>query len=196
LTGTPPSANLLTQLAAMDALSAAKYSIDPANAESKGFYNVTLKNFATPWTNRDQTVFAPLNDYTATVIAWCVMMCLSIHCYRPMCCTSAPQRVCRRIPIPTTTQLSRSRGPRHRPAIEQQLGQANAIVGYRPAGQAVAGVITSRAAAEAFFIDGTNRAMFRFTMLNHLCHDMETVQETTRPPDRIRQDVSRQPRWR
>ena len=32
------------------------------------FYNVTLKNFVTPWTNRDQTVFAPLNDYTATVI--------------------------------------------------------------------------------------------------------------------------------
>jgi len=48
LTGTPPSANLLTQLAAMDALSAAKYSIDPTNVESKGFYNVTLKNFATP----------------------------------------------------------------------------------------------------------------------------------------------------
>ena len=32
------------------------------------YYDVTLKNFATPWTNRDQTVFAPLNDYTATVI--------------------------------------------------------------------------------------------------------------------------------
>ena len=32
------------------------------------FYNVTLKNIATPWTNRDQSVFAPLNDYVATVI--------------------------------------------------------------------------------------------------------------------------------
>ena len=36
--------------------------------ESSAFYNVTLKNFVTPWTNREQTVFAPLNDYTATVI--------------------------------------------------------------------------------------------------------------------------------
>ena len=36
--------------------------------EAPSFYNVTLKNFVTPWTNRDQTVFAPLNDYTATVI--------------------------------------------------------------------------------------------------------------------------------
>ena len=29
---------------------------------------MTLKNFAMPWTNRDQTVFAPLNDYVATFI--------------------------------------------------------------------------------------------------------------------------------
>ncbi len=36
--------------------------------DNSAFYNVTLKNFATPWTNRDQSVFVPLNDYTATVI--------------------------------------------------------------------------------------------------------------------------------
>ena len=59
--------------------------------------------------------------------------------------------------------------------------------------EATAGIITSRAAAEAFFIDGTNRAMFRFTLLNHLCNDMEQVHDTTRPPDRIRQDVTRSP---
>ena len=32
------------------------------------FYNVTLKNFAAPWTNRDRSIFVPLNDYIATVI--------------------------------------------------------------------------------------------------------------------------------
>jgi hypothetical protein len=58
---------------------------------------------------------------------------------------------------------------------------------------ASAGLMTTRAAAAAFLIDGTNRADFRFTMLNHMCHDMETVHDTTRPPDRIRQDVSRSP---
>jgi len=58
---------------------------------------------------------------------------------------------------------------------------------------ATAGVMTSRAAAEAFFSDGTNRAMFRFTLLNHLCHDLEQVKDITRSPDRIRQDVSRSP---
>ena len=32
------------------------------------FYRTTLKNFSTPWTNRDQDVFAALNDYSATII--------------------------------------------------------------------------------------------------------------------------------
>ena len=35
--------------------------------------------------------------------------------------------------------------------------------------------------------------MFRFTLLNHLCRDMEQMHDTTRPPDRIRQDVTRSP---
>jgi hypothetical protein len=58
---------------------------------------------------------------------------------------------------------------------------------------AVAGVITTRGAGSAFFINGTNRAMFRFTMLNHLCNDLQLVMDITRPPDRIRQDVARSP---
>ncbi len=35
--------------------------------------------------------------------------------------------------------------------------------------------------------------MFRFTLMAHLCNDLETVEDITRPPDRIRQDVSRSP---
>jgi hypothetical protein len=57
----------------------------------------------------------------------------------------------------------------------------------------VAGVMTTRAAARAFFVDGTNRAMFRFTVLNHLCNDLEQYKDTELPTDRIRQDVSRSP---
>ena len=53
--------------------------------------------------------------------------------------------------------------------------------------------MTTRAASEAFFIAGTNRAMFRFTLMNHLCMDMEQVHDTSVTPDRIRQDVSRSP---
>ena len=62
-----------------------------------------------------------------------------------------------------------------------------------PPPAATAGIITSRAAAQAFFIAGTNRAMFRFTLLNFMCRDLEEIHDTSRPPDRIRQDVSRSP---
>ena len=63
----------------------------------------------------------------------------------------------------------------------------------RVAGAATAGAMTTRAASEAFFVAGTNRAMFRFTLINHMCMDMEQVHDTSVIPDRIRQDVSRSP---
>src|SRR5213079_3047451 len=59
--------------------------------------------------------------------------------------------------------------------------------------EAASGIWTTRGGSSAFFIMGTNRAQFRFTMINHLCHDMETLMDTTRPTDRIRQDVARTP---
>jgi hypothetical protein len=195
LTGTPPSDALLTQMTTLvtsgNAVGAARLAIDPTNAESKGFYSVTLKNFATPWTNRDRTVFAPLNDYTATVIGMV------------------------RDNVPFNTLLSAdtiytgntSGAPAysavnndHYQFLEDNdadlrtalVAQNQSAVTGLPA-TATAGVITTRAAAQAFFIAGTNRAMFRYTLLNHLCRDLEQVHDTSRPPDRIRQDVSRSP---
>ncbi len=32
------------------------------------FYNVTVRNFAQPMSNKPQSLFVPLNDYTATII--------------------------------------------------------------------------------------------------------------------------------
>ncbi|MDH3409753.1 MAG: hypothetical protein OEN51_10355, partial [Gammaproteobacteria bacterium] len=70
LAGVPPTDTVLQQMQdAIDpglpgtAKDAAIIAMNNAN-----FYNVTLKNFAAPWTNRDQSVFVPLNDYIATVI--------------------------------------------------------------------------------------------------------------------------------
>src|SRR5260370_39106154 len=59
--------------------------------------------------------------------------------------------------------------------------------------EATSGIWTTRGGSSAFFIMSTNRAQVRVTMINHLCHDMETVMDTTRPTDRIRQDVARTP---
>jgi len=60
LTGVPPTAAVLDLMEQQiappnnDPFAAAMIAIDDANnPNSKYFYNVTLKNFATPWTNRD-----------------------------------------------------------------------------------------------------------------------------------------------
>src|SRR6202167_4414707 len=63
IAGIQPTAAELAQMTATDPVSAALVATnDPA------FYNNTVRNLAAPWTNRDQSVFVPLNDYTATVV--------------------------------------------------------------------------------------------------------------------------------
>jgi hypothetical protein len=193
LTGTPPTPALLDDLTNRvdsDPVAAALYMLDASSARSNGFYSVTLKNFATPWTNRDQTVFAPLNDYTATVIG----MVRDDKDFRGVLFDDILYVA------PAVSPAYSPTSNAHYDALESNSVDLRSALAERaqsslnglPA-NATAGVITSRAAAEAFFIDGTNRAMFRFTLLNHLCRDMEQIHDTSRPPDRIRQDVTRSP---
>src|SRR5512138_676956 len=193
LVGTPPTPALLDDLesrVAADKVAAGMYMLDPSSPRSSQFYTTTLKNFATPWTNRDQTVFAPLNDYTATVIGM-VRDDVDFRTVLSADLVYVGQGVS---PAYSTTNND------HYEALESNNSDLRVVLqgttqsslnGLPPA--ATAGIITSRAAAQAFFIDGTNRAMFRFTLLNHLCRDMEQVNDLTRPPDRIRQDISRSP---
>ena len=67
IAGVPPSAAVLDAMAAEITAGRADDAALIA-MDNPAFYSVTLKNLVTPWTNREQTVFAPLNDYTATVI--------------------------------------------------------------------------------------------------------------------------------
>jgi len=191
LAGVPPTA------AVLDAMAndiAAGRSIDAAYRamESKSFYAVTLKNFATPWTNRDQTVFAPLNDYTATVIG----MVRDDVPFNTLLSADLLYVGASGLGLPDYSPASNDHYEQMEARgidLKQGLTRTtqSAVLGLPST--ATAGVMTTRAAAQAFFIDGTNRAMFRYTMLNHLCRDLEQVQDSTRPPDRIRQDVSRSP---
>ena len=197
LTGTPPSEAVLNSLetrvgtgSTAELEATAAYIIDPARDTSKNFYTVTLKNFATPWTNRDQSVFAPLNDYSATVIG----LVREDVDFRQVLFDDVVY-IGSGSGIPPYSPTSNA----HYEALESNNVDLRTLTRTTQSSlnglptTATAGVITSRAGAEAFFIDGTNRAMFRFTLLNHMCRDLEQVQDTTLPPDRIRQDVTRSP---
>ena len=196
IAGVPPSAATLTTMTQEITASPGQSGLLAAAAEATKaptFYNVVLKNMVTPWTNRNQTVFAPLNDYTATVVGMV------------------------RDDVPFNTVLSGdvlytfngsglpaaslSSNSHYATAEANGLDMSSTSVlvattqsaAYSMPVQATAGVITTYGGGSAFFVAGTNRAMFRFTMINHMCKDMELLMDTTRPTDRIRQDVSRSP---
>ncbi len=190
LAGVPPSAAVLAQMATLITAGNPQAAAQLAMNNS-AFYNVTLRNFVAPATNRAQSPFVPLNDYIATVIGMV------------------------RDNVPFNTVLSAdlvyvgntSGAPPYSPTNNNHylyldnngVDLKSALVATTQSSltgvpsTATAGVITTEAAAQAFFIAGTNRAMFRFTLINYLCRDMDQVLDITRPPDRIRQDVSRSP---
>jgi hypothetical protein len=198
IAGVPPSAAELASM--VSALSSCGGSCAPGASQlvtaaqtataAPTFYSVTLKNMVIPWTNRDQTVFAPFNDYAATVIGMV------------------------RDDVPFNTALSADilyvvNGVSPAPSIGDNnhyataeangvdllanLKQTSQSAAYGTPTAATAGLLTTRGAESSFFINGTNRAMFRYTMINHFCSDMQTLMDTTRPTDRVRQDVARSP---
>lgn len=196
LTGVPPDEQVLLAMST----SISEYGDGVQAAEmamlDDHFYRVTLKNFAAPWTNREQTPFVPLNDYIATVMG----LVRDEDDFRKLLWDDI---------IYTAAGVSPAyavNNNQHYQALEQGVDASGQPFDYQqrlerqlqsavtglPA-EATAGAITSRAAAKAFFIAGTNRAQLRFTLMNHLCRDLEQVHDVTRTPDRIRQDVSRSP---
>lgn len=194
ITGVPPKAATLNSMeqkieegnhmeAAMEAM------------ENPNFFNTTLKNFISPWTNEDRDVFVDLNDYTATVIG---MIRDDIPFNTVL--TADILYVSSSSNIPDYAQDNND----HYIAIQENnidLSNTSEFVRTTQSSQegsplspaTASGVVTTRAAASAFFKDGTNRAMFRFTSINYLCKDLEQLQDVTRPPNYIRQDVSRSP---
>ena len=201
LTGVPPTDAMLDVMeTAIDSgvngpVLAAQYAMDGAPAENAtgDFYTTTLKNWATPWTNEAQDSFAPLNDYSATVIG----MARDNMDFREILAGDV-------IYTGNVSGIPAYSGSDndHFEFLESSganLGDTNVLQQQLQSSvtglpvEAVAGVMTTRAAARAFFVDGTNRAMFRFTLVNHLCMDLEQLKDNSRPTDRIRQDVSRGP---
>ena len=191
LAGVPPSETVLATMA-NDIAAGRPTDAAMVAMQNHAFYDVTLKNFAMPWTNRDQTVFAPLNDYVATVIG----MVRDDVPFDRVLYDDILYVGKSGLGVPAYSPASND----HYAALESQginlkdgLVQTSQSAASGIATDATAGVLTTRAAAAAFFRAGTNRAMFRYTLVNHLCRDLEQVMDTSRPPDRVRQDVSRSP---
>jgi hypothetical protein len=187
ITGVPADAATLN---AMEPLIATNVQGAAAMATAAPqFYNVTLKNMFLPATNRDQSVFVPLNDYVVTAIG----MIKDDVPFNTALSADILYTLSGSLPAPSAANNDHySTADTNNVDISKSLVKTTQTAVY---GSTVvpAGLITTRASSAAFFINGTNRAMFRFTLVNHLCRDMEQVQDTSRPTDMIRQDVANSP---
>jgi hypothetical protein len=196
IAGVPPSAAVLDQMAALIATGNPDDTLAAANIamQNPQFLMTSVKNMATPWTNVERSVHGDLNDYTALVIG---MIRDDVPFDQVL---SADLMYVGANVQPAYSQTDNE----HYRALESQRVDLSNPALFVPVPQSTlpgsqlmagdtAGVITTRAAGEAFFSAGTNRRMWRFTTLNYLCRDMELLHDITRPVDRIRQDVSRSP---
>ena len=196
LAGVPPAdETVLTTMAGHIGAGRADLAAEIA-MNNPSFYNVSLKNFVTPWTNEAGSVFEPLNDYTATVIGMIrddvpFNLVLSEDIVYVADPNLAPG-----LPGYSQTnndhyeQLEAANFPLGDVLVREEQSD---LPGTQLSAGDAAGIMTTRAAAKEFFSAGTNRAMFRFTSMNFLCRDLEDMHDVSRPGDRIRQDVTRSP---
>ncbi|WP_339798864.1 hypothetical protein [uncultured Marinobacter sp.] len=191
LAGVPPSEAVLGIMASQIRSGSAVQAAFTA-MEDPAFYDVTLKNFAAPWTNEAMTPFVPLNDYTATVIG----LVKDDRDFREVLWADVVYVGDTNLGLPAYSNVNNA----HYETLERSSHSLQDALVRRTQSSlnglpsdATAGVMTSRAASQAFFSAGTNRAMLRFTLVNHLCNDLEQLADVTLPVDRIRQDVSRSP---
>jgi len=191
IAGTPASPTVLDSMAA-DILAGDVNKAAFTAMENEAFYDVTLKNLAAPWTNEAMSSFVPLNDYTATVIG----LVRDEEDFRTLLHGDVLYVGNSSLGLPAYSNTDNN----HYEALENlatslknNLEKVTQSSRNGIPASATSGILTSRAAAKAFMSAGTNRALFRFTTLNHLCNDMEQLNDTSLPPDRVRQDVSRSP---
>ena len=164
--------------------------------QNPAFYNTTLREFATPWTNREQSVYADLNDSTATVIGM-------IRDDVPFDQVLYEDIVYVGSANVTNVAYSHSDNEHYRQLQDDRVDlsdpanlvadQQSTLPGAQIGAAEAAGIMTTRGFAEAFLVAGTNRAAVRFATLNFMCMDMEAFRDVTAWPDRIRQDVTRSP---
>jgi hypothetical protein len=191
LASVPPSPAILLQMENLIKSGSSKEAALVA-MENTNFYDITLKNWAKKWTNKDQTSRVPLNDYAATVIGIVRdnipfdQILYGDHLYIAAANT------------PVTIPPYDKKNNNHYIELEKKFVSLktyltrvdqSSITGIPD----TAGVLTTRAAGEAFLSAGTNRRMNRFVFMNFLCRDYEAVHDLNISDYHVRQDVERNP---
>ncbi len=202
IAGVPPVG---AQLESVSALAAANklWEIGELATEHRSFLTSTVKGFASPMTNVTQQSAVDLNDFSATVIgairddlpmsrllyddilyegdtAALSALGVSVAAYSRTTNNHYRDLDRRGVDLSSSALFKRVKQTDRTDALEDAQGNLQTM-----------GVMTTRAAGEAFFNAGTNRRVIRFMLVNFMCLDMEQMHDTTQDEDRIRWDVPR-----
>ena len=163
LTGVPPTEAVLTSMTSMiqnqDAIGAAMLAMD-----NPSFINTTIKDWATPWTNRDQSVYRDLNDSTATVMGMVrddvpfdqILYADTVY----IGSANATNDAYSVSDNDHYEDLQNRRRDLSDPAMLVAMNQS--ALNDQLAANQTAGIMTTRGYAQAFLIAGTNRAALAF----------------------------------
>ena len=190
IAGVPPKINVLNQMTSMIAQGDAEGAAYVA-MENPNFYNVTLKNWIKPWSNRDQTPRVAFNDYVATILG-IIRDDVSFD-------KILYDDILYVVDNGNLPAYSNTDNQHYQNAENQRLDFMNTLVVKRQSdltgipSNAVAGVTTTRSSGENYFQAGTNRRVNRFIFMNYLCKDYEDLHDITVPDFRVARDVERNP---
>lgn len=158
------------------------------------FYSETLKSIFSAWTNKDRKVLIPLNDFSATAIG----LARDNVDFRTIL-TGDVIYTCEGVAgVPAYSNQNNN----HYKTCEINANLKTALVAKKQSDlnpmlknktNVPAGVFTTRAFAESFYMDGTNRVAVKETLASFLCEDIPAFHDTAIPDYRVRQDVERNP---
>lgn len=195
----PLTSPLLQQMATLIA-SGNRMAAAQLVVEQSHFYNITLRDFASQMSNRDETINVPLNDFTATVIG-AVRDNLSAKTLLTGNYVYIADATKAAIPSDWENDILRSNS--HYIALgsgrydlakvlvrtEQRLFNGASVVNN----PTPAGLLTTRQWMAAHAIAGTNRRLVEYSLKQFLCTPLEKAADSEGPDDVVGRDIDRYP---
>ena len=192
INGVPPKAEILDQMEALVAAGDSEAAAHLAIEDEGGmFYNLTLRDMVSRWSNTDKTPRVALNDYVATVIGLVrddspFNEVLSADVVYTSNAAGAPAYS---LANNAHYEFLDAGGITLHDTLQRQVQSTTGGLGTA----ASSGILSTRGFAEAYYQAGTNRRAVAFTLDTFLCREMESLMDTTRPDMFVRRDVSRAP---
>lgn len=179
---------------------------DPVGAaslitEHSLFYNLTVKNFASRMSNRDETINVPLNDFTATIIGATrdnlnakTLLYDNFYYQGDASKAAVPSDDIDDILKSNNHYESLDRGDFDLKSVlikktpQILFDGTNVVTNPTPSG-----LLTTRQWAASHFIAGTNRRAVEFTLREFTCTGIENAADSSGPEDVIGRDIDRNP---